>query len=219
MDLDFDLSLPGDMLTSGPEITPVAPARPSPAAEPPMPVMPPAAIMPAASIQPELDTSGFSLEIPEADDDSRLQPPAVENTEPITLDTMELNLESLSEQQAKPSAAPQQATDPLHNLEFSLSPSPAPATPEPKSAEAAGNLMEFDISALSLDAPPAANAAAHPATAPSMPEDPLATKLALAKEFSAIGDNEGARVLVEEVLAAAQGGLKAEAQQLLAQLG
>ena len=218
MDLDFDLSLPGDMLTSGPEITPVAPARPSPAAEPPMPVMPPAAIMPAASIQPELDTSGFSLEIPEADGDSRLQPPAVENTEPITLDTMELNLESLSEA-AKPSVAPQQAADPLHNLEFSLSPSPTPATPEPKSDEAAGNLMEFDMSALSLDVPPVANVAAHPATAPSMPEDPLATKLALAKEFSAIGDNEGARVLVEEVLAAAQDGLKAEAQQLLAQLG
>jgi len=50
------------------------------------------------------------------------------------------------------------------------------------------------------------------------PEDPLATKLALAEEFNAIGDADGARALVEEVIAEATGALKTQAERLLAQL-
>ncbi|MCD6662981.1 MAG: hypothetical protein LT082_06240 [Comamonas sp.] len=84
--------------------------------------------------------------------------------------------------------------------------------------------LEFDLGDLSLDlnqpadAAPAASAAA-PARAdepqPAIPSDPLATKLALAEEFKAIGDNEGARSLIEEVMAQASGDLKTEAQRLL----
>ncbi|WP_233457460.1 FimV/HubP family polar landmark protein [Melaminivora jejuensis] len=51
-----------------------------------------------------------------------------------------------------------------------------------------------------------------------MPDDPLATKLALAEEFNAIGDSEGARSLVEEVIAESSGDLRARAQRLLATL-
>jgi pilus assembly protein FimV len=50
-------------------------------------------------------------------------------------------------------------------------------------------------------------------------EDPLATKLALAEEFNAIGDADGARSLAEEVLAEASGDLKSRAQKLLAEIG
>ncbi|MGB7423009.1 MAG: FimV/HubP family polar landmark protein, partial [Comamonas sp.] len=84
--------------------------------------------------------------------------------------------------------------------------------------------LEFDLGDLSLDlnqpadAAPAASAAT-PAPAdepqPPIPSDPLATKLALAEEFKAIGDNEGARSLIEEVLAQGSGDLKTEAQRLL----
>ena len=56
------------------------------------------------------------------------------------------------------------------------------------------------------------------ATPPSAPEDPLATKLALAQEFNAIGDSDGARTLIEEVIAEAHGDLKAKAQRLLAEI-
>ncbi|WP_434802771.1 FimV/HubP family polar landmark protein [Paracidovorax cattleyae] len=55
--------------------------------------------------------------------------------------------------------------------------------------------------------------------AAGLPDDPLATKLALAEEFNAIGDAEGARTLVEEVIAESSGALKARAQRLLAELG
>jgi len=45
--------------------------------------------------------------------------------------------------------------------------------------------------------------------------DPLARKLELAEEFRQIGDMEGARDLLEEVLASAEGSLKAKAQGML----
>lgn len=49
--------------------------------------------------------------------------------------------------------------------------------------------------------------------------DPLATKLALAEEFNAIGDIDGARSLAEEVRAEAQGELRQRAERLLGELG
>ena len=50
------------------------------------------------------------------------------------------------------------------------------------------------------------------------PDDPLATKRALAEEFNAIGDSDGARALIEEVLAEASGAVKARAQKMLESL-
>src|SRR6185295_12889790 len=100
------------------------------------------------------------------------------------------------------------------------------------------DLLEFDLGGLSLDlpasAPAAAPAPAAARAAPSMSLDPapvlamsggddtdspLATKLALAEEFNAIGDADGARSLAEEVLAEASGDLKSRAQRLLAEIG
>lgn len=49
-------------------------------------------------------------------------------------------------------------------------------------------------------------------------EDPLETKLALAQEFNAIGDSDGARTLIEEVIAEATGALKGKAQGMLSEL-
>ena len=54
--------------------------------------------------------------------------------------------------------------------------------------------------------------------AESASDDPLATKLALAQEFNAIGDPDGARSLAEEVLAEASGDLKTRAQRFLAEI-
>ena len=100
----------------------------------------------------------------------------------------------------------------------------APAAPEP-------GLMEFDMSALSLDlgdakpagakaeiTTPASFGHSGPITAATPLEDPLATKLSLAEEFSSIGDADGARALIEEVLLEATGEVKAKAQAALAKL-
>ena len=109
----------------------------------------------------------------------------------------------------------------------------APSGPVPlSSAPADTGPMDFDLGDLSLDLtapskPMAAPAAAAPVTAPDLPDlgldaaqdDPLATKLALAEEFNAIGDTDGARTLIEEVVAESSGALKTRAQRMLAELG
>jgi pilus assembly protein FimV len=83
--------------------------------------------------------------------------------------------------------------------------------------------LEFDLGDLNLDlslpAAPTAAAQADAGAAEPLPDDPLTTKLALAEEFNTIGDSEGARTLVEEVIAESTGELKARAQRLLAELG
>jgi pilus assembly protein FimV len=118
--------------------------------------------------------------------------------------------------------------------------SPAPLSAAPLAADP--GMIEFDLGALSLDLdPPAAKPTAPAATAfasavaaaaPHVAEaastggfedsldssDPLATKLALAEEFNAIGDPDGARSLAQEVLAEASGDLKSRAQRLLAEI-
>jgi pilus assembly protein FimV len=51
--------------------------------------------------------------------------------------------------------------------------------------------------------------------APPDEADPLARKLELAEEFRHIGDLEGARDLLEEVVAKADGALRSKAQSML----
>lgn len=129
-----------------------------------------------------------------------------------------------------------------NSLSFSSDPAPAP-TPAPAPVAAApapaeGGMIEFDLGALSLDLDsPKAEAAKDSGDTDDAPlstagaplitgglndddsGDPLATKLALAEEFNAIGDPDGARSLAEEVLAEASGELKSRAQRLLAEIG
>ena len=79
------------------------------------------------------------------------------------------------------------------------------------------SMLDFDMDSLSLDLgneEPGTNSFA----AAGSNEDPLATKLALAEEFSAIGDDDGARALIEEVIEEATGEMKIKAQRALSQL-
>ncbi len=100
------------------------------------------------------------------------------------------------------------------------SPAVVTATPLASAAPAAAasdfGMLEFDLGSLSLDLGEEPAAAAMPA--PTAAEDPLATKLALAEEFSAIGDDDGARALIEEVIAEASGDIKIKAQRALSNL-
>ena len=84
----------------------------------------------------------------------------------------------------------------------------------PAATKATTDAMDFDLAGLSLDLDtPAANASGLASA------DALATKLSLAEEFHAIGDADGARSLVQEVLAEADGDLRRRAERLLAELG
>jgi pilus assembly protein FimV len=141
-----------------------------------------------------------------------------------------------------PAAAPARAEAPeaaVPDLILDETPPTASASPASNASAPAidPGMIEFDLGALSLDldtptAKAAAPTAKAAAVAPQQEEagstggfedsgdssDPLATKLALAEEFNAIGDPDGARSLAQEVLAEASGDLKSRAQRLLAEI-
>ncbi|MDP1902391.1 MAG: FimV/HubP family polar landmark protein [Rubrivivax sp.] len=90
-----------------------------------------------------------------------------------------------------------------------------PPTVAAKSAPAAASdsLLDFGDFSIDTEAAPAP----APAAAPEA-HDPLARKIELAEEFRQIGDLEGARDLLEEVVGKAEGALKSKAQGMLDKL-
>ena len=79
-------------------------------------------------------------------------------------------------------------------------------------------MLEFDMGSLSLDLEPSTASDALAAAPDTSAEDPLETKLALAEEFVSIGDEDGARALIEEVVEEATGNMRAKAQRALSTL-
>ena len=89
----------------------------------------------------------------------------------------------------------------------------------PKEHVEEAGMLEFDMGSLSLDLESSTTASDALTAAPDTSgEDPLETKLALAEEFVSIGDEDGARALIEEVVAEATGDMRAKAQRALANL-
>ena len=91
---------------------------------------------------------------------------------------------------------------------------PAGSSTTPAAAVMDHDMLEFDMGSLSLDldAPTNESPVSVVETVVAVPDGPLETKFALAEEFRALGDMDGARALAEEVLAQAQGSLKSKAQ-------
>ena len=92
----------------------------------------------------------------------------------------------------------------------------AAATAKP--AAPSTGMIDFDMDALSLDPDSRSDGEIKTEQSPDADEDPVGTKLALAQEFHAIGDTEGARSLVKEVIAESSGSMKARAERFLAEL-
>ncbi|GKS90365.1 FimV/HubP family polar landmark protein [Acidovorax sp. SUPP2539] len=207
-DLDLDLDLADDALTEAPPAPPAAPGAFAAAAAA-------AGAMAAAPAWAPAPT------------------PAPAVSEPPALDTGALDLPEPSwDKPVATAAAPLSPPPDTADLEFPTDLRLMDSAPAPlSSAEAAHSgpaPLEFDLGALSLDldtpagnTSPSASPAVQdlPQATPPLPDDPLATKLALAEEFNAIGDSEGARTLIEEVIAESSGALKTRAQRLLSELG
>lgn len=142
----------------------------------------------------------------------------------LDLSGFEANLpQSQSTPATEPAAAADQLDDGLNfdlNIEAPAAEAAPAETPEAPSAPAPDTSLDFDLGSLNLDlgtdtsAEPADNAKPMH----NLADDPLSTKLDLAREFNAIGDSEGARALIEEVLAEASGSLKERAQKMLSEL-
>ena len=91
---------------------------------------------------------------------------------------------------------------------------------EPKTvADRGDRSLDFDSFALSQPGGLDGGNTTSPGTLIGDEADPLARKLELAEEFRQIGDVEGARDLVNEVIAKSTGTLKAKAQSMLDALG
>jgi pilus assembly protein FimV len=137
------------------------------------------------------------------------------NSAPVPLD-VELSWDDLA------APAPIEPNPALQASAPVVTPPPAPLAPALAAAAAPDSgMIEFDLGSLSLDldrSVPADDSASVPAQTPGNDADPLETKLALAQEFRSIGDSDGARALVEEVVVSATGPLKAKAQRFLAEL-
>ncbi len=188
-------------------------------------------------------SGGIDFSLPDED-----MPEPVASTEPqdqdqdqdeveeTTLPDLELDFGDLEEPQDEPESYPEVAMTPallstLDSEDFKVqaatsfgSTVPAPLTPaEPEEAPAPDlGMLEFDLGSISLDldeslAEPL-NEEAEETQLPVVHDDPLGTKLALAEEFSAIGDDDGARALIEEVIAEATGDMKIKAQRALSNL-
>ncbi|MCZ2496020.1 hypothetical protein GN316_04555 [Xylophilus sp. Kf1] len=190
--LDFDFSDP--------------PATPSPLAPADLPpsldldfgaftpdaATPPAT--PAATVAPAADREepDFGLDFNLDDDidfDTAAPPPDAQRLPSLDLSGFSLDLDD------EPATAP-----------------PPPPTQPPAPAVApAVSLPELEPVATEdpLDDPDLPNVA---------PDDALATKLALAEEFNAIGDVDGARHLIEEVIAEAGGSVRERAERMLSSL-
>jgi pilus assembly protein FimV len=119
---------------------------------------------------------------------------------------------------APPPPPPAPAPLPVMDPGLSFSTEEPAVTTAATPLDTSGGMLEFDMGALSLDldGPTTESPAIAASPAPSVDmEDPLETKFALAEEFRAIGDTDGARSLAEEVLAQSSGSLKAKAQAFL----
>ncbi len=181
------------------------------------------------------DTSALDSQLDLSSPFTPSEPPSlvqdtVQDNDSIS-DALDLDLSgfeaNLPQSQSTPATEPAAAADQLDDgLNFDLSieapaAEAAPAeTPEAPSAPAPDTSLDFDLGSLNLDlgtdtsAKPADNAKPMH----NLADDPLSTKLDLAREFNAIGDSEGARALIEEVLAEASGSLKERAQKMLSEL-
>jgi pilus assembly protein FimV len=152
---------------------------------------------------------------------ARQAAPVAAAAAPVAASGVDLDLDldfSLDEAPARASV-PSAATQPApiasaadNGLAFEAPSLPKSAAPA-AAAPAADNMMNFDMGGLSLDL-------GTPSEQPGGDsDDPLSTKLALADEFKAIGDTDGARALIEEIIAEASGDMKSRAQKALAALG
>jgi pilus assembly protein FimV len=130
---------------------------------------------------------------------------------------------TISQRTGAPAPAPSTMDFNLDDLSLDLT-APLPRQAPAAAPTPAGNgnpALDFGDFTLPLSAGDETLPVAPPAAVDLSPDeaDPIARKLELAEEFRQIGDMEGARDLLEEVVAKSSGALKAKAQGMLDELG
>lgn len=168
-------------------------------------------VTPEATSPPPTDPVG-QLDLPDLNFDDAPEPAVTPEPEPVPEPTAEVAADALAELDFSLPAADNPAAEPA----LGLTTQDAATPPGKPIAPPEVDLMEFDLGSLSLDLGEEPITVAGSLTPEN--QDPLETKLALAEEFRAIGDDDGARALIEEVIAEASGDMRAKAQRALGQL-
>jgi pilus assembly protein FimV len=197
---------------------------------------------PAPVFEPAADATLDGLDL---DLDLAGSPTSTESTQPLTTgvdyradDT--LSFEAPGEEEPKtvpvnrPSSAPlasepttialrPSAPPPVDDgLDFDLASLPEPTfdvSPPPAPKMSTGETSILDFGDFGVETPAPAPSGDGGGEVDLGGDNPLARKLELAEEFRQIGDLEGARDLLEEVVSKADGTLKSKAQGMLDQLG
>jgi len=173
---------------------------------------------PAAAPDISLDETGKQLSAPSGVDiDLGTTAPAAGGAaaeQEKTVGSMDFNLDLGAENEA-PAETPAAPEEPSSGLDFDLKLDDMPsAAPAEKSAP------PVDLGAISLDlGTPADITAAAPEGSADPKWQEVATKLDLAKAYEEMGDKNGARELLNEVMKDGDAAQKGQAQQLLAKLG
>ncbi len=175
--------------------------------------------------------SGVALDL-DLGDDSQAAPLAMEATQPMAsaalpsaaATAVDFDLSAPAPlAPAEPAAAPAPTAAGVSAMDFEPA-APAPDGPAPDAARPATPLADqpgatLDFGDFALTEPPLPAAADAPPDSLADGVDPLERKLELADEFRQIGDTEGARDLLVEVIAKGSGMLKSKAQTMLDKLG
>lgn len=217
-DIDLHLDLPDDGLASQ-----VAPAQIPPATAP----LPSEDDFAALDLPSALDSQLDLPTPPQPEDPPTLVQDTLmaEDNSATGLNDLDLDVSGfqMPPADATPPAQPEATPDPEDSLDFDVDTPVAqnpvtPAAPVAEKTPTSNPDLDFDLGSLDLDL--GATPEPAPSTQPvhNLADDPLSTKLDLAQEFNAIGDSEGARALIEEVLAEASGPLKERAQKMLSDI-
>ncbi|MBX3608182.1 MAG: hypothetical protein KF788_23115, partial [Piscinibacter sp.] len=191
----------------------------------PQSVLPsPSQFNPATVTMPTVDTSNVDLDLDIGAEPGPTAPSPLQVTQPMMPPAV-----------PEPPSQAQPVMDNALNFDTDAADLTLPdlSAPAPAQAPSASpSSVEFDLAGISLDLDLPGTPSSGPTTVPSAfgdsamsgfeeddpNADPLARKLELAEEFRQIGDTEGARDLLQEVIAKASGSLKSKAQGMLEQL-
>jgi pilus assembly protein FimV len=128
----------------------------------------------------------------------------------------DLNIGGAEEKKPAAAATPAPAAEPSGGLDFDLN---LDLGGGEKSAEPEKSAPSMDLSSISLDLGSAGEPTAGAASSNDPKWQEVATKLDLAKAYEEMGDKDGARELLNEVMKDGDTAQKGQAQQLLTKLG
>ena len=117
--------------------------------------------------------------------------------------------------------APAAAPPPLSSSGATIKAVPSVSSPANVESVANETALDFDLSGFDIPKPVAKekpSVTITAAAAPASADSEMGTKLSLASAYIAIGDNDGARELLSEVLALGNAEQKASANELLARI-